>query len=279
MKVLTTAGLTKLIQLCKSAFVHKTDVVETQTVTLATVATSGSYNDLSDKPTIPTGTVKSVNNISPDSNGNVTINALQNTATHATSLTILGTPATQDQNVNIGIDSSCSSYGGTALGKNSISSGAYSTAIGCSTKGYGQYSIEVGYGARVDSDCTRGIAIGNSARVSAYGAIQIGSHATNSEAGTMYVGLLTSGYQATNYKLLGSTGLIPPERHASVSSTAGDYYAKITVDSQGKATSSWGPAPTPSIDWTSITGYDATKKQILVNDQGTVKWVTAGYIE
>ena len=54
MKVLTTAGLTKLIQLCKSAFVSKTDVVETQTVTLATVATSGSYNDLSNKPTIPT---------------------------------------------------------------------------------------------------------------------------------------------------------------------------------------------------------------------------------
>lgn len=54
MKVLTTAGLTKLIQLCKSAFVDKTDVVETQTVTLATVATSGSYNDLSNKPTIPT---------------------------------------------------------------------------------------------------------------------------------------------------------------------------------------------------------------------------------
>lgn len=54
MKVLTTAGLTKLIQLCKSAFVDKTDVVETQTVTLATVATSGSYNDLSNKPNIPT---------------------------------------------------------------------------------------------------------------------------------------------------------------------------------------------------------------------------------
>ena len=56
---------------------------------LATVATSGSYNDLSNKPTIPsevtestvsgwgftknTGTVTSVNNISPV-NGNVTIN-------------------------------------------------------------------------------------------------------------------------------------------------------------------------------------------------------------
>lgn len=57
---------------------------------LATVATSGSYNDLSNKPTIPsevtestvsgwgftknTGTVTSVNNTNPDSNGNVALN-------------------------------------------------------------------------------------------------------------------------------------------------------------------------------------------------------------
>lgn len=36
---------------------------------LATVATSGSYNDLTNKPTV----VKSVNNVKPDSNGNVNI--------------------------------------------------------------------------------------------------------------------------------------------------------------------------------------------------------------
>lgn len=36
---------------------------------LSTVATSGSYNDLSDKPTI----IKTVNNVAPDSNGNVNI--------------------------------------------------------------------------------------------------------------------------------------------------------------------------------------------------------------
>ena len=29
----------------------------------------------------------------------------------------------------------------------------------------------------------------------------------------------------------------------------------------------------------SITGYDSTKKQILINDQGTMKWIEAGYIE
>ena len=53
MKVVSTDALTKLIQLVKSAFVKVEDVTETQEVTLADVATSGSYNDLSNKPTIP----------------------------------------------------------------------------------------------------------------------------------------------------------------------------------------------------------------------------------
>lgn len=57
MKALTTAGLTKLIQLIKSSFISNTDTVTTNTVTLATVATSGSYNDLSNQPTIGNGTI------------------------------------------------------------------------------------------------------------------------------------------------------------------------------------------------------------------------------
>lgn len=56
MKVLSTDGLTKLIQLIKSAFISVDDTVSTNTVTLAAVATSGSYTDLSDKPTIPSTT-------------------------------------------------------------------------------------------------------------------------------------------------------------------------------------------------------------------------------
>ena len=72
MKVVSTEALTKLIQLVKSTFIKVDDVVgvteidtettseiETETpseVELADVATSGSYNDLSNKPTIPTVT-------------------------------------------------------------------------------------------------------------------------------------------------------------------------------------------------------------------------------
>lgn len=54
MKVVSTEALTKLIQLIKGSFISNTDTETTSEVTLATVATSGSYNDLSDKPTIPT---------------------------------------------------------------------------------------------------------------------------------------------------------------------------------------------------------------------------------
>ena len=54
MKVVSTEALTKLIQLVKSAFISVDDTVETSEVTLATVATTGDYDDLINKPTIPT---------------------------------------------------------------------------------------------------------------------------------------------------------------------------------------------------------------------------------
>ena len=57
MKALTTAGLTKLIQLIKSSFISTSDTVTTNTVTLADVATSGDYDDLSNKPIIGDGTI------------------------------------------------------------------------------------------------------------------------------------------------------------------------------------------------------------------------------
>lgn len=52
MKALTTAGLTKLIQLIKSSFIKTTDTVTTNTVTLATVATTGAYSDLTGTPSL-----------------------------------------------------------------------------------------------------------------------------------------------------------------------------------------------------------------------------------
>lgn len=62
MKVLSSEGLTKLIQLIKGAFISVNDVEQTTEaevipiteVSLATVATTGAYSDLSGTPTIPT---------------------------------------------------------------------------------------------------------------------------------------------------------------------------------------------------------------------------------
>lgn len=62
MKVVALEALTKLIQLVKSAFIKVEDVTETtlidtevtSEVTLATVATTGAYGDLTGTPTIPT---------------------------------------------------------------------------------------------------------------------------------------------------------------------------------------------------------------------------------
>ena len=54
MKALTTNGLTELITLIKSTFINKNSDVIDVSDALAPVAISGSYNDLSNKPTIPT---------------------------------------------------------------------------------------------------------------------------------------------------------------------------------------------------------------------------------
>jgi len=75
MKALTTAGLTKLIQLIKSSFISNTDTVTTNTVTLADVATTGDFDDLINQPTIPTATSDLTNDsgyITGISSGDVT---------------------------------------------------------------------------------------------------------------------------------------------------------------------------------------------------------------
>ena len=52
MKVVSNEALTKLIQLIKSSFISNTDTETVNTVTLATVATTGAYSDLSGTPTV-----------------------------------------------------------------------------------------------------------------------------------------------------------------------------------------------------------------------------------
>ena len=51
MKVVTTTGLTELIQLSKNTFLDKNNTVDMSTI-FATVATTGNFNDLSNKPVV-----------------------------------------------------------------------------------------------------------------------------------------------------------------------------------------------------------------------------------
>ena len=148
--------------------------------------------------TTNTGTVTSVNNVSPDSSGNVSITIptvptnvssftndskyISNTATGSNALTILGTSARSSNGINIGASSSAGN-GSTAVGYNTAANAARSTSLG--------------YLARIGAATTD--------------AIQIGS-GTNSTATTLSVGFYNKG----NYQLLdGTTGLIPDARLSS----------------------------------------------------------------
>lgn len=97
MKVVSNEALTKLIQLVKSSFIKVDDIVQTQEVTLADVATSGSYNDLSNKPTIPTTTssVTSGSTAALTSGGAYT--ALQNYQTKSNLVTSVSSSSTDSQ--------------------------------------------------------------------------------------------------------------------------------------------------------------------------------------
>ncbi len=154
-----------------------------QPTDLATVATSGSYNDLSNKPTIPT--VDQTYSSSSTSTNVLSHKAiadskfLQNTATGSFSISILGGGTTSNGSINIGQFSSILGSNDIAIGNNS--------AVSLNA----QYSI----------------AIGSAANTNANYAIQLGK-GINSEANSFYVGLSDS----DNYKLLSSDGTIPNTR-------------------------------------------------------------------
>lgn len=188
MKVVSTEALTKLIQLVKSTFIKVDDVVEVSEIDLATVATSGSYNDLTNKPTAGTGIDVTNNVIS------VTSPTLVNTATGQYSLTINGKSTSQRRAYNIGTNSSSLAYG---------------VAYGDGAKA-GEFGVSIGY----TSDCnTYGVALGYNAQ-STLGSIQIG-YGTNSQSMTMAVGFY-NGTNSYEYQLLdGTTGLIPDARISS----------------------------------------------------------------
>ena len=124
MKVLSTDGLTKLIQLVKSAFISVDDTVATNEVTLSTVATSGRYNDLTNIPT----------------------SLLKNTSTGATSLTILGTATNKTYAINIGNSSQATGNYGVSLGVFSYANGSQALGLGYYARATANYAIQLGKG-------------------------------------------------------------------------------------------------------------------------------------
>lgn len=108
---------------------------------------------------------------------------IQNTATGTDSLTILGTPATYGNSINIGSGSSVQNAYSTTIGNNS-SAAKFASALGYSSVASANGSIQLGYG-------------------------------TNSAADTLNVGFYKS-VNPVNYQLLdGTTGLIPDARLSS----------------------------------------------------------------
>lgn len=111
-----------------------------------------------------------------------------------------------------------------------------STSVGFSAYATGSQSITIGH--RAQASASKSYAFGEQAKSTAIGAFQFGQ-ATNSEAGSVYFGLTTDGSTTTNYKLLGSDGLIPTARLnvvTSVSASSTDTQipsAKLFYDTCG----------------------------------------------
>ena len=231
-----------------------------------------------------------------------TINALSNTATGNSSLTIDGTAATDWGCVNIGTGSTAK--GGdanTAIGVNAKVLGSnnysyYNTAIGQgakagdSSKSNCWYNSAIGANAEASAGSQMGstaiganalaseplsIAIsggGSQVKARAIGAIQIGGSGygnENTEAGTLKIGLgtTTNGVGWTNYKLLDTDGTIPEDRLASTTGTStGDV---LQLDSNGNAV--WAPASGGGSSLPDMTGQSG---KFLTTDGTAASWAT-----
>jgi hypothetical protein len=103
-----------------------------------------------------------------------------------------------------------------------------SVAIGHSAKSESAQSVAIGRNATVQYG-DRSIAIGYNAKTTAKEAYQIG-YGTNSERGTLYVGLSADdGATWQNHKLLDKYGNVPLERLTYVTDQIGDISTALTA--------------------------------------------------
>lgn len=200
---------------------------------LATVATSGSYNDLINKPTIPT-VDQTYDATSANAQSGVAINGanflVNNAADSANGVAIKGSGRVQSTQIG-------------ALG----SAVSMATSVGFSCFASGAQSVAVGHGSQATA--SKSYAFGEQAKSTAIGAFQFGQ-ATNNEAGSVYFGLTLDGNTTNNYKLLGSDGLIPDARISSNIARTSDL---ATVATTGAYSDLTGKPTIPTVNDPTIT--------------------------
>lgn len=212
---------------------------------LATVATSGLYNDLTDKPTIPTvgnGTITitqggvTKGTFTTNQSGDTTIDVdagggsglPDQTGQSGKFLTTDGTDASWSDKPLVNNATGTNALG---VGNTGVVLGDNSTVVGTLSKSYaaGGNSVVVGY--MCGGYGFYSVAIGNKADASARGAIQIGASSmgsTNSDANTMKVANANG-----NFEIMSADGTIPEARLADTTNAQeGDV---LTLDSTGNA--------------------------------------------
>lgn len=197
---------------------------------LATVATSGSYNDLSNKPTIPTvnnptitftqgGTTKGTITLNQSSNQTIAFDAGGGSGSSYTAGT--GIDITNDiisvtapTLINSTTDTSTgvtkSLYIQNAKGLTTVSDKIYALVVGSANTNPGNHGTIVGISANcISTSATNSVALGCGQRTNASYAIQIGGRylATNSDANTFKVSNANG-----NFEMMDANGKIPSGR-------------------------------------------------------------------
>ena len=164
---------------------------------------------------------------------------LVNTATGANSITILGTPTTNQDSVNIGIGSVVQREG-VSIGKNAYAPRS-SVIIGEYPNGSimaGSYGVAIGACSKINTTIGYEVAIGYNACTSAKQAIQIGNingnTTTNSDANTFKVANANG-----NFEMMNANGNLPADRLASTTGLADGNYRLRLVMASGVPTLEW----------------------------------------
>lgn len=229
------------------------------TPTLSTVATSGNYSDLTNKPNIPAAQIQSDWNQTDNS----ALDYIKNKPTIPASVTVdqtydstsanaqsgvaiagagfLKNTATGTGSITIG-GTATSSFEATNVGLSSVAN-AYAASFGEGAQATGTAATALGSGTRATGN--NSVAIGRSARADGVGSIALGAQAKNLESYTFKVAL-TSGddsHPAIDeasglYTMLDSSGKIPDARLNSTIARVSQIPTLPTVDQTYNGTSS-----------------------------------------